>query len=334
VGSPLGLNLLRRAVSDPDAGVAIQAVMALERLGTPAARETLLAVLGDPRWAVVKIDAQALARLGEQRAAPRITTLLLETNVATHGLANARGRTQALGQALVDLGYTEPLDDLRRKVKTETDLECRTRLQDTVTRLGTVEAKGDDVAAWDRALDSSDDGIRHLAYHRLIEIGGPKAVKVLLDRFEGTRRSGKEEILEALGEIADPKAAPLLERVLMDDRFDFVEERTQRALAAWAAYRIGGDDMKALLRRSAERRHSQDFFVLLYYAGLVGEEALPMLTASREIRFRRPGRTLGFEQNALDSVAREIAAGRDPELTRLPPDTVHQQTKVLLEHAP
>ncbi len=333
LGSVRGLNMLRASLRDADVGVVARAMLALERIGTPGAVESLLAALADPRWPVVQTAVEILARLGEKRAAPRIAEHLLR-RVRDKPLDDPTRRDEVyeLGDALVALRYTEPLDPLREAVAVQTDPEVVRYLGDLVARLSLLRDNKTSMARWIEAASSAAPLVRKLAYTRLADLGGTAAARALVSAFERAPMDEQVEVLRALARLGEPEAAPLAEQILVEDSFDALEKSRLRAMAAWVARRIGGERMRAALRRSAERREGQDIYVLTYLAVLDGPEALPLLRSVRGPRLRWFTWMRGAEQDRLDWILRRLELGQSLAALDRPPDEIGLESWRILPH--
>jgi HEAT repeat protein len=323
LGDPKALNLLREALRDPVPNVSGSAATGLASLDTPASRDTLLAQIRSPSWTAASPSIEELTALGEKRAAPRIADRLLRGLLAEPLIDPIyRDRVRFLGEALVTLRYTEPIEDLRKASRGQPDGKIVSYLQELVTRLSALEERADDVEKWIELLGSQDEALRQLAIDRLSELGGKTAVRALKQFFEGADKVEQLEALTALGRIGSSDAMPLLEKLLMDETYDAHDVRQLRSTAAWAARLIGGKESIDLLRRSVKRREGRDINVLVYLAILDGINALPELTAYRFTRLRDLEWTRGEEQERCDWIRRELSAGRPLSSLDLPPEEI------------
>jgi HEAT repeat protein len=321
IDSKKGLNALRYALKDEGPSVALRAISAIEMIGGPGAEDTLLALLQDPRDDIVEATAQTLARMGEKRAGPRIAELILTKYLAEPLVNPSRfAFLYVLGDTLVELNFTEPLPRLREKVKLQPDGTVVSYVEGLIRRLSLLATNGEDRMKWVAMLGDNDTTTRRIAIRRVGEIGGSESVKALGEAFGRVDRDDQVEILRALARSASPEAAPLVERVLLDDAFDAPDGKAVREMSAWAARRIGGAKMTDALRRSAERRSGQEMNVLVYYAILAGKDSTPVLRSLRAPRLRYYERTRGLEQERLDWMIRELSAGRPIRSLDVPPE--------------
>ena len=311
VQDPRGLALLREALRDPNDSVRSVAVLALGKLQSSGATEALLTALRDPDWPVRLEAIRLLVERGERRAGPRVATLLVdETLPAFWTSGPLRTRVRQMGDALVALRYTAPLDRLRQAVPKLDDPETATFLTRVIKLLAALDARQDKRAEWIETLTDPDPDLRRLATERLGELGDDASIDALVQAFDRTDDAERLWILEALGKAASPRAAPLLERVLNANEFDLATRSAVREMAAWAARSIGGEKMTGALRRSVERREGQDYPVLIYLAQLAEAEALPTLQLVRAARVKHPKWDRGLQQQKLEWVIRQLAAGR------------------------
>jgi HEAT repeat protein len=193
------------------------------------------------------------------------------------------------------------------------------RIEEAIGQLEMIQRNRRKVDRWVATSAAPEPEMRQLAWARLGSIGSAEAARALVAAFDTADRTDRKEILQALGNVAETHAAPLLERVLLEPFFDHPHEMPLRDMAAWSARRIGGDAMLELLDAAARRRHGQDARVLIYAAVLGGDRSLPLLRSLRVPRMRYLGWTRGNEQEQLDRIATRIATGRSIDRMDLPP---------------
>jgi hypothetical protein len=104
-----------------------------------------------------------------------------------------------------------------------------------------VVSDEDEIESLVAALDSADGVERHAAREQLEEIGRP-AVPFLLRALQSPNEHARWEAAKALGEIADPGAAPALVNSLED------EMPAVRWLAATALINLGREALVPLLQ--------------------------------------------------------------------------------------
>ncbi len=320
VGSPKGLNLLRAAVKDRDKSVAIRAIDSMRAIDSPGARETLLALIAADDFTIARPAIDALTGLEEPRAAPRIADRLLRAELAdTIEDTVHRDHVRIMGNSLIELGHAEPRADLAEAAKRQTDGEIVAYLEKLDRLLGEIESRGKNVAKWAEAAESPDRDLRRLAYTRLRQDGGSAAVAALVAAFDNADDEDRVQILGALARIGTTEAGPLLESVLLDPEYDAHDRQDLRSTAAWAARNAAGPSMALALRRSAERRHGQDIWVLVYLAVLTGPDSLPVLHGYRGPRLGYFSERRGFEMDRLDWIIAELEAGRSIASLDKPP---------------
>ena len=321
IGSPKGLPMLRMALNDPDESVAITAAAGLGEIGGEGAVDTLLSRLADRRWPLVQGIVEYMVAHNERRAAPRIASRLLKEYLSSPLVEAERWPDlYILGDALVSLGYTEPLPALRDATKIQTDPTVLRYLDGLVRRLALIEENQADVKKWLAAAKSDDRAIRLLAYARLGAAGGDEGAKALMEIFPGASADDQPEVLRGVANGKALVAAPLIERVLSDPAYDVTGKARARGMAAYAARRLGGPRMVEALRKSAERREGQDADVLTYLALSAGRDAIPTLRAVRVPRLRHPSGGRGIEQERLDWIIRELTIGRSIKSLDLTPE--------------
>jgi HEAT repeat protein len=320
VNDPRRLPVLREALSDPDNGVALEAVLVLGRLGDEGAVGALAAAVTDARKNIAQAAAEQLARLEASPTAPAIARRLLDDFLAAP-VTDPRQRpgVEKMLEALVALGHTKAVRGLRDVLDRQSDASLRRKIEATIGQLETIQRNRRKIDRWVETSAAEDPVMRQLAWARLGSIGSAEAARVLVTAFDEAERADRTEILRALGEVAASDAVPLLERVLLEPLFDHPHETPLRDMAAWSARRIGGDAMLELLDAAARRRHGRDARVLVYAALLGGDRVLPLLSSLRVPRMRYLGWARGNEQDQLDRIATRLATGRSIERMDVPP---------------
>src|SRR5215469_1500095 len=98
--------------------------------------------------------------------------------------------------------------------------------------------------------DGEDQEARTSAATALGKLRNGVACKALiaeLEKLPNTDATLASYIVEALGEIGDPKAVPVIARAMDSDDFEL------QKIASWALTKLGGDGIGALLRMAANR---------------------------------------------------------------------------------
>ncbi|HZN55907.1 MAG TPA: HEAT repeat domain-containing protein [Candidatus Polarisedimenticolaceae bacterium] len=324
VGSKKGLNMLRVMLGDMSGNTSERALEAIAEIGGEGAIDTLLAATSDRRRLIAFSACRLLTELGVKKAAPRIASNLLDLVREPVGDLSLRPAILDFSNALVALGYTDPLDDVKKAAEVQSDPEIRESLASCARRLELLKRNGEDVAAWTAASTGPQEETRRLAERRLAQIGSPAAVAALEARTArpDLPASERAQILHEIGEARAAGAAAIVERHLAEPAFDAAEMHDARADAAWAARRIGGDRMAAALRASAVRREGRDFATVIYLAVLEKAAALDTLRTLHARRLRYPEPRFGREEKQLDGILWDLAAGRAPTLYDVTPEAL------------
>ena len=323
-GSRSALNLLRVLLRDASTDVALAATRSIHLIGGEGATDTLLALIDDPRPAVSQTAVEFLSADGERRAAPRIAETVVRMTSRAMTDPGMRSQVQIRAEALVHLGYVAPIDDLRRNASIQPDPADRQILESTALRLERIAALNDDVSSWTEQSRSTLPWERALAYERLAEIGGAKAVTALLQALD--RADGDEEaaLLAALARLNAAAAADAFERRLSDPAWDSPARQDARAAAAWGARRLGTASLAEALNRSALRREGRDFATLVYLAVLSPDRATPTIRRVLPLRLRFYDWPVGEEQSNLLEILNALEAGRTLETWDRDPSEFHR----------
>jgi HEAT repeat protein len=324
IGSKKGLNMLRAMLADPSTNVVERALESIAAIGGEGATDTLLAMTADRRRNVALKACRLVTEMGVKQAGPRIAVRLVDMVREPVGELELRAPIVQLASELVTLGYTAPIDDLKRAADVQSDPEIKETLTSCVGRLELIAKNGDDPAPWIEALASPLFEVRVLAARRLAEIAAPEGIAALEARLARTDLDNGERagIYRAFADFKTAGAAAIVEHNLSDPAADAWELRNARAEAAWAARRIGGDRMAKALRASALRLQGRDWPTLVYLAALEKGAALDTLRRLRPERLRRPEVRVGREDNQLAGILVDLAAGRPPSLYDKPPEVL------------
>ena len=326
IGSKKGLNMLRQMLTSPDSLTVVRALEAIAAIGGEGAMDTLLAATADRRRGVAASAREILVREGVRKIAPRVAEDLLSLVREPVGSRTLHVPIAERAEALVALGYTEPIVDLQKAAAVQTDPEVEQTLSSCVRRLQLIAKHGDDPAGWAGEAGASDVRVRQLADRRLAEIGSPAAVKVLAARLAKSDITPEErgDILLAIGNARTAGAAEVVERHLADPAYDNWDLHDARSAAAWAARRIGGPRMTRALRESAVRRDGRDWATLAYLAVVEKAAAIPTLKTLRVNRLRYPDAHFGREETLLEIMILDLAAGRSPSRFDVAPEALFE----------
>lgn len=321
-----GVNMLRGLLDDESGMVVTRAMESMAAIGGDAAIETIRAATADRRRSVAESAREILIRIGDKTVAPRVAGELVGFVKDPVGNLGLRPRIYKLCESLVELGYTDPLDDLKAALAVQTDVEIVDSLTSCIRRLQALAKNKDDVALWTADTASPFADVRRLADRRLAQIGSPAAIKSLGARFDKTDLPPEERTsaLLAIAEARTQTAAGLVERQLSDPAYDGYELESSRAAAAWAARRLGGDRMAKALRDSAVRRDGGDWPTLVYLAVLDKSAALPTLKELRSRRLRYPRGDFGHQADQLDGIIADLSGGRVPAQYDVPPEELSE----------
>jgi HEAT repeat protein len=208
-----------------------------QRSGKEDSVEQLLSNLKQHNWSVNWKTADALAEMGESVVPPLLRALEDPDGYVRNGAAIALGKignrdaTQPLIRAL------QWRDD--RVYEDDEDQEARTS---AATALGKLRSN---VAC--------------------------KALMAELEKFPSMSSTLATYIVEALGEIGDPKAVPVMVRAI--DSGDFELQK----IASWALAKLGGDGIGVLLRMAASRDQLGRAYVIRALGMNSVESAIPLL---------------------------------------------------------
>lgn len=321
--SKKGLNLLRTMLRDREMGVAVAAARSIRSIGGEGALDTLVALLSDPRPPVSMTAVELLTEARVTRAAPRIAGMLVA--LASRPLPNLSLRTllQKYGEALVELRYVEPREDLRRSAGVQPDAADRDYLLFVADRLDRIAANGSDVVKWAADAESADPAVRALARQVLGRLGGDKAVAALVRLADSAPPSEEADVLLALAETGAPAAGPVFVRRLEDEAWDLRSRRPARNAAAWGARRLGTPAMARALAGSIERRDGRDLAPMLYLAQIAPGEARKVLEGVFRSRLRHFTWYRGEEQETLQELLLALSAGAAVDRWDVPPERLH-----------
>lgn len=203
-----------------DTEAELAAVEAVARLGDRTALPRLLEMLeqatgteSDERWACRIIDA--LRRLKDERAVlPLIEHLCSRSD---------RVRTRA-AEALGSIGDSTALEPLMDRFRQEPSVTAQAAIVKSLGELKDSAA----LPALRQALEKPDP-VRCKAVAALAELGGPDATRLILEQLEHPSGPVRYQAATALGRIGSATAIPHLER-LAGDADDMVRRAAVKAL--------------------------------------------------------------------------------------------------------
>ncbi len=319
VGTSETLPLLRKGLADREVGVASEAIDELVGLQSRRADDVLIDAVSSTGPTLLPRLLDALRTRHLTRAAPQVSERLLgflSTPIQDRRLARP---VEQLFETLAAFGYTKSAGRLRKAAELQQNRTLRLGLDRVLPLLDAVETNGRKIPRWIEATGSDSTDLRILAYRRLGLMSSPQAAAGLVGAFDGAPLKERLEILQYLGHRDNPATTGLIKRILMDAEFDDVRSEPVRSLAAWAAMKIGGQEMGDLLTASVERRQGRDARVL-FYAGLAGgPSTLPLFDRFRISRLKYLAGERGREQEYLDRVARRLRRGDSVEEWKRPP---------------
>lgn len=324
-GSTRALPLVRQSVQDPSASVGMAALEALNRIGTPGAVDSLLAAIANPSIPVASTAVRLLVQRGERRAGPRIAARLLSRFLERDAPPEDREIVGIFARALVELEQYPAHRELSAAFKRQTDLTVRDTLLEVTGQLRLLETNGDDVDAWAALLDHENHATRSLAITRLGRIAGAKAIDLLLKGFDEQDVEYQIDVVRNLHRADVGRIAPLLEEIMMSEKYDPPRFGPLRATAAWTAGRIGGRRMIDLLLTASEQVQGTNWYYLLYLMKAAGKDAIPHLQATRIPRLRQLDPWRWHETRILEAVADDLLAGVHNPLLDTPPEHLEIQ---------
>ena len=225
LGDPRAVDGLIDVLGDPDAGTRASSAAALGKLGDPRAVDGLIDALGDPDDATRANAACSLAELGDARAVPaRVDTLIDSSDEVRAASARALGK---LGDERAVPALMGALGDSDSSIR-ETSAHA----------LGTI---GDPRAAPQLigSLKDPEIGVRRAAVASLLKLDldehREEAVTALIEVMGDSRYSEdvyslRAEAADALGELGDRRAVPVLIEALGERYKDEVVRSAARAL--------------------------------------------------------------------------------------------------------
>ena len=312
IADPLGgFDIVREAIDDSDFRISIPAVNIVATVDTPEARSLLLKIVGSQHWPLAQTAIELASAEQLEGAGTVIAERLFANELAGNVTEPAtRSMIEIMTHALVQLDHVESAELLRQRATKQRDAGLAIDLRAAADLLDLIVAAGDaPVEPWLAVADSEDPARRMLAYRKLAEAGSLEALQALCRRFGRVGPKDGLEILRLLGTQDSEAGRELLTRVLIAPEFDSYRTLGLRDMAAWSTRRLGGAEAEAALLASIERRDGRDARVMVYYAVLAGERALPVYASFRAPRLRYLGAYRGREMHSLDRLVRRIADG-------------------------
>lgn len=208
----------------------------------------------DPdRWRERRMIMQGLGRISQPEATPILVRTLLE------GSENDRRHAAT---ALIGLESPESVAALISVIDDENQAVRRTASR-ALAEIGAPAAREKAISA----LGSEEDVfVRGSLYRLLAEIGGPDALKSLLKWSGRPDSRDRRFLIDAIGELTDPAALPLLAEALMDK---------DNGVALEAAMQLARDGDETALTTLSDSVTRSGLLVAHFTATLLAEKNYP-----------------------------------------------------------
>ena len=321
IRSPDVLDLLIHGLADPDGGVGNTVVRALAEHDHPRANRVLLQAIVSPRWSV----AQNASLLAVQKRLPgagepiRRRLLKAELPKLTRN-SSERPAAEWLLDRLVEYEDVAALAGLEESLGLQHDPVLMERMETAIRQLKAARDAGEDLEKWKALAFDDDPAIRMTAYRHLgRDADADAAAKILAMAFGRVEPAEGEKILDRISTLDSDESRELVERVLTSSQYQRPELYSMRNNAAWAARRLGGERMRAALRRSIEMRHGRDVAPVVYYTLLSGKEAIPLIEPLIVTRMRFNTITRGKEYRHLRELLSKLKLGHRLDYTDVSP---------------
>ncbi len=279
IRSPVVLDLLVHGMADPAGGVGIAVVRALAGVGNPRARRVLVRAIDSPRWPIAQTAATLAADARLVGAADAIRERLLNVELPSLVRSSAEKlRAEWLLERAVELEDIKALGGLEKALEVQKDGLLLIKIETAVRQLRAARDAGNDLEKWEALAFDADGKIREIAYRHLGRAApAVAAAEILASAFGRVEPAEGQRVLDNLAKLDTKKARDVVERVLTASEYQRPELYSLRDTAAWAARRLGGERMRAALRRSIEIRHGRDIRTIVYYTLLSGKQAIPLI---------------------------------------------------------
>jgi len=319
------VDLLIHGMADPDLGVGVMVIQALARIEDPRARRVLLRAIDSPRWPVAQSAAKLAADLGLEGAASSIRARLLNVELPRLTRNSAeKPAAEWLLDLTLELLDVKALRGLEKALTVHRDGLLIEKIERAVKQLKAAKNAGDDLKEWETLAYDPDIKIRETAYRYLGRVHPPKAAaEILASVFGRVEAVESPLVLEHLANLDTPKTREIVERVLTASEYQHPELYRLRDTAAWAARRLGGEQMIAALRRSIEMRQGRDIRPIIYYAVMTGKEAIPVISDCIASRMRFSAITRGKEHDYLRELLTTLHLNQDLDASDVAPSKLN-----------
>jgi HEAT repeat protein len=273
---PVVARLLHDSVQSSDADEAAAAAAALSRVGTPQARDALIAALGNRDPSVARNAAMSLSKFritdevtAALRAAtvahPELSSLVMHQLLAAgspHGLELAK-RALADGEshdaaraisALEQAGTPAAFDALAQGARASTDPQVRAEAISSIGVMG--DKRSGEVVA--QALRDSDANVRSTAARALGQIATPKARELLIGMTRSADAEDRQAAVSSLRRFDDADSTRRLGELVRDPSYnvsyaamDAIADRPE-ALPALRGYMTDGSVAYDQRRQAAQ----------------------------------------------------------------------------------
>ncbi len=297
-------NLLEK---DASKNVKSAAAYSLAQLDADGIADILMGMINDTDVVMRERTIRALALIGEKRAVPQITKLLVDPEPRIKNAAYAAFGTMKMPESVKPVGETMKTADMQTKI-----LAAR-----TIGQIG--DAKGTEYLL--PLLNEQDYNLRNVAIRSLGEIKSTESTPILVTLLDEKNEDPKQQymvnnlknnVLNALGNIADPATvAVLLDNAIVKETSNAAINalRVMGKVAAPALVEaLGGDNLekKQVAISAIGNTASQDAVPLLQK---VADDKANLLTAIKAVRALGELRNNGANVADLDKYLEMLSDG-------------------------
>ena len=300
-----GTPMLHKALRDPDLRVSINAQLILLRQRDPILLNALLPHLLDNNWGFARTAITTVTDLSPKVAGPRIAARLIQKELKPGSLDYLnKDHIDFLLQELVRTRFTAATNDLEKSIAATTREDLQILSKPFIEAFRVMEKNEDDPASWRQQLKVEQPWIRRLARERLFELGDDEGIASIAELFPDLPREEQEHCMAYAARFPKQAFADRIIDVLGSTEFDGASLTEIRRQAAWAAFRLGTEQMQETLAENVMRRKGLDYPAFLYWIEMDAATALPWIGQTRNTRLLSHRYDRMYEQVVLDRLER------------------------------
>jgi HEAT repeat protein len=315
-----GAPMLHKALRDPDLRVAVNAQFVLLRQRDPILLNALLPHLLDNNWSFAQSAITTVTDFAPDVAGPRVAGRLIQKELKPGSVGYAeKEHIRFLLQELVRTRFTAATDDLEKAIAKTSREDLQILSKPFLTTLRALKRYKNNPALWREQLQAEHAWTRKLARERLFELGDNEGIAAIADLFAALTLAEQEHCMTYAARFPHEAFAGRMIDTLRNPDFDGATRDEVRRQAAWAAFRLGTNEMQEALAENVRRRQGLDYLPFVYWIQMDPAAAIPWIEQTRKTRLFSIRHDRMYEQAVLDALERQWRRQIPPNGLNRPP---------------